>query len=215
LKMEDPVLGEEVEEAVVETVEEEYVPHIQPPVQPLSWAEYIWYSALNYFSNPWALIILLYLVYRIYRWLSPMLTEPIADRLASWQEQRQQAAEAAAMKKDPDAYRAKMEAMESARLRMQEQYNQAAEAEQLKREQAEALKREQDIKDWEEHQRGGGYKNRAPAKVDKEREALEQQAKLKGKKGFKAPPPRTDFNPLMGGGGGAGYRPPARRGGGG
>ena len=74
-----------------------------------------------------------------------MLTEPIADRLASWQvsshnkgllgfaklappqlqqEQRQQAAEAAAMKKDPDAYRAKMEAMESARLRMQEQYNQ-------------------------------------------------------------------------------------------
>ena len=72
-----------------------------------------------------------------------MLTEPIADKLASWQasfrnkgpqgcalktpphqEQRQQAAEAAAMKKDPDAYRAKMEAMESARLRMQEQYNQ-------------------------------------------------------------------------------------------
>ena len=46
----------------------------------------------------------------------------------------------------------------------------------MKREQAEALKREQDIKDWEEHQRGGGYKNRAPAKVDKEREALEQQA---------------------------------------
>merc|ERR1711963_273320 len=110
--------------------------------------------------------------------------------LASWQEQRQQTVEAAATKKD-------------------------AEAEQLKREQAEALKREQDIKDWEEHQRGGGYKNRAPAKVDKEREALEQQAKLKGKKGFKAPPPRTDFNPLMGGGGGAGYRPPARRGGGG
>ena len=29
----------QVEEAVVETVEEEYVPHIQPPVQPLSWAE--------------------------------------------------------------------------------------------------------------------------------------------------------------------------------
>ena len=28
-----------VEEAVVETVEEKYVPHIQPPIQPLSWAE--------------------------------------------------------------------------------------------------------------------------------------------------------------------------------
>jgi len=214
--MEDPVLGEEVDEAVVETVEEKYVPHIEPPIQPLSWAEYIWYSALNYFSNPWAFLILLYLLYRVYRWISPMVTEPIADRLTSWQEKREQAAEAAAMKKDPDAYRAKMEAMEVARMRMQEKYNQDADAEQLKREEADALRREQDIKDWEEHQRGGGYKNRAPAKVDKEREALEQQARVKGKKGFSAPPPRTDFNPLMGGGGGSsGYRPPARRGGGG
>ena len=40
------------------------------------------------------------------------------------QEKREQAAEAAAMKKDPDAYRAKMEAMEAARMRMQEKYNQ-------------------------------------------------------------------------------------------
>merc|ERR550519_2892564 len=103
-----------------------------------------------------------------------MVTEPIADRLTSWQEKREQAAEAAAMKKDPDAYRAKMEAMEVARMRMQEKYNQDADAEQLKREEADALRRE-------EHQRGGGYKNRAPAKVDKEREALEQQARVKGK----------------------------------
>lgn len=214
--MEDPVLGEEVEEAVVETVEEQYIPHIQPPIQPLSWAEYVGYSALNYFSNPWAFLILLYLLYRVYRWISPMVTEPIADRFTSWQESREQAAEAAAMKKDPDAYRAKMEAMEVARMRMQEKYNQDADAEQLKREEADALRREQDIKDWEEHQRGGGYKNRAPAKVDKEREALEQQARVKGKKGYAASPPRTDFNPMMGGGaGGSGYRPPARRGGGG
>jgi len=212
--MEDPVLGEEVEEAVVETVEEQYVPHIQPPIQPLSLAEYVWYSALNYFSNPWAFLILLYLLYRIYRWISPM--ESITERYYSWQEKREQAADAAAMKKDPDAYRAKMEAMEAARMRMQEKYNQDADAEQLKREEKEALRREEDIADWEEHQRGGGYKNRAPAKVDKEREALEQQARVKGKKGFAAPPPRTDFNPLMGGAGGSsGYRPPARRGGGG
>ena len=40
------------------------------------------------------------------------------------QEKREQAADAAAMKKDPDAYRAKMEAMEAARMRMQEKYNQ-------------------------------------------------------------------------------------------
>merc|ERR1712060_209484 len=100
-----------------------------------------WYSALNYFSNPWAFLILLYLCYRIYRWISPMVTEPLADRYASWQEKREQAAEAAAMKKDPDAYRAKMEAMEAARMRMQEKYNQDADAEQLKREEAESLRR--------------------------------------------------------------------------
>ena len=41
-----------------------------------------------------------------------------------FQEKREQAADAAAMKKDPDAYRAKMEAMEAARMRMQEKYNQ-------------------------------------------------------------------------------------------
>ena len=47
---------------------------------------------------------------------------------------------------------------------------------------------------------------RANRDCDKEREALEQQARVKGKKGFK-----PDYNPLMGGGGGAGYRPAARR----
>merc|ERR1712212_19706 len=102
------------------------------------------YSALNYFSNPWAFLILLYLLYRIYRWISPM--ESITERYYSWQEKREQAADAAAMKKDPDAYRAKMEAMEAARMRMQEKYNQDADAEQLKREEAEALRREQDIR---------------------------------------------------------------------
>ena len=48
---------------------------------------------------------------------------------------------------------------------------------------------------------------RAKIGGDKEREALEQQARVKGKKGFKA-----DYNPLMGGGGGSGYHPAPRRG---
>ena len=46
---------------------------------------------------------------------------------------------------------------------------------------------------------------RANRDYDKEREALEQQARVKGKKGFK-----PEYNPLMGGGGGSGYRPAAR-----
>ena len=49
---------------------------------------------------------------------------------------------------------------------------------------------------------------RAKTGIDKEREALEQQARIKGKKGFK-----PEHNPLMGMGGGSGYRPAARRGG--
>ena len=42
---------------------------------------------------------------------------------------------------------------------------------------------------------------RADRSSDKGREALEQQARVKGKKGF-----RPDYNPLMGGGGGGGFR---------
>ena len=42
---------------------------------------------------------------------------------------------------------------------------------------------------------------RADRSSDKAREALEQQARVKGKKGF-----RPDYNPLMGGGGGSGFR---------
>ena len=42
---------------------------------------------------------------------------------------------------------------------------------------------------------------RADRSGDKGREALEQQARVKGKKGF-----RPDYNPLMGGGGGGGFR---------
>ena len=42
---------------------------------------------------------------------------------------------------------------------------------------------------------------RADRSSDKAREALEQQARVKGKKGF-----RPDYNPLMGGGGGGGFR---------
>jgi hypothetical protein len=37
--MEDPLVGEEGPEAVVETVEERFVPHIEPPLQPLSYVE--------------------------------------------------------------------------------------------------------------------------------------------------------------------------------
>ena len=76
-----------------------------------------------------------------------------------------------------------------------------------KRLEAEEEKREQEIKDWEDHLAGKGYKNKARGGVDSQREALEQQARVKGKKGFRP----DDYNPLMGGGGSGGFRPAPRR----
>ena len=40
----------------------------------------VWYSITAYFSNPWALLILIFLLYKLYRHLRPYLTEPIAER---------------------------------------------------------------------------------------------------------------------------------------
>ena len=42
---------------------------------------YIQYFLLGYFSNPWALLILAFITYKLYRRLKPFLTEPLADRL--------------------------------------------------------------------------------------------------------------------------------------
>ena len=54
-----------------------------------------------------------------------------------------------------------------------------------KQRELEEKKRQQDIDDWENHREGKGYKNRANVGEDREREALRQQAAVKGKKGFK------------------------------
>merc|ERR1719452_378258 len=114
-----------------------------------------------------------------------MITEPIMERWYEWQVKREEQAEAARYKKNPDEYKSKMEAMELARNRMQERDNEDAEAMDAKRMELEERKREQEIQEWEDHQQGKGYKNRAKTGVDKEREALEQQARIKGKMGFK------------------------------
>merc|ERR1712013_336225 len=89
----------------------------------------------------------------------------------------------------------------------QRREEQAEAARYKKRKEIEEKKREQEIQEWDDHLQGKGYKNRAKTGVDKEREALEQQAKVKGKKGFK----QDNYNPLMGMGGGSGYRPAPRR----
>jgi len=207
----DPLIEEEVPEVEVEAVPEQYETHVPPPQAPLSYAEITYYYTLNYFSNPWAFLILLYIVYRLFRISYPYVSEPLMEWYSQWQAEREARVEAARYKKNPDEFRDKMEAMETARLRMQERYNVDAEAEAIRQQEKEERKRLQDIQDWDDHQMGKGYKARAGERVDKEREALEQQARLKGKKGYTRP---DNYSPLMGGGGGGGgFRPAPRRGG--
>jgi len=167
------------------------------------------YRVLVYLSNPWALLILAFLLYKIFRKLKNRYIDPLLDRFDEWREQQKLQAEAASIKKDPDAYRSKMEAMEQARVKLQEQYDKSAQEWMKKKAEQEEKKQQQEIEDWEKHQQGKSYNSKIGARqtVDKEREQLEQQAKIKGKKGFK-----PDYNPLMGmGSGGSSYRP-ARRG---
>merc|ERR1712083_520360 len=114
--------------------------------------------------------------------ISPMVSEPLTERWSQWQQKREEQAEAARYKKNPDEYKSKMEAMEMARLRMQERYNEDAETVAIKRKELEEKKRDQEIQEWDDHLQGKGYKNRAKTGVDKEREALEQQARVKGKR---------------------------------
>jgi len=164
------------------------------------------FNLMVYFSNPWALLILAFLLYKLYKHVKPILTEPLLDRYYSYKEHREQQEEAAKYKKNPDEYRTKMEQMEAARMRLQQRYDVDALKAEEKRVEDEEKRREQEIQEWEDHLAGKGYKNRANRNCDKEREALEQQARVKGKKGFK-----PDYNPLMGSGGGGGYRPAPRR----
>ena len=81
-------------------------------------------------------------------------------RYEQWQDKREQAAEAAAYKKNPDIFQKKMETIEAARLRLQARYDEDAVKAEEKRLEAEEKRAEQEIKEWEGHLLGQGYKNR-------------------------------------------------------
>jgi len=198
----------EIPEVEVEDVPDElYVeepPRIREPPPEISTLEYCLQYAVAYLMNPWVLLLLAILLYKLWQKIRP----GIMDRYNQWQDARKEAEYAAQYHKNPDQFRQKMEAMDEARARLQDRYNQSTEEWVAKQRELEEKKRQQDIEDWENHREGKGYKNRANVGEDREREALRQQAAVKGKKGFK-----PDYNPLMGmGGGGSGYRPAPRRG---
>ena len=61
-------------EVTVETVPD----HIETTERPsYSTLDYVYYSTLAYFSNPWALLILAFLFYKLYYRLRPYIAEPI------------------------------------------------------------------------------------------------------------------------------------------
>ena len=120
--MEDQILDDNMEDGVPEATVETVPDHVEAIYEEPSTLEYIKYSILGYFSNPWAMLILLFLMYKLYKLISPMVSEPLTERWTQWQQRREEQAEAARYKKNPDEYKSKMEAMETARLRMQERY---------------------------------------------------------------------------------------------
>ena len=68
---------------------------------------------MAYLSNPWVLLLIAIAVYYLIQKLE------LNIKYQNWREQRQYAAEAEHVKKNPDLYRARMEAMEKARQKQQ------------------------------------------------------------------------------------------------
>lgn len=98
----------------------------------------------------------------------------------------------------PEVAMQRHEAMMAARMRLQGEVDKAAEIEAEKQREKEEKSRREKIEDWENHQKGGGYKSKTKA-------APVAAKTLK---------PET-YNAMMGGSGSSGYRPARRNLGGG
>lgn len=148
--------------------------------------QYGWFIILG-------ILLLLYIVHKL---------KPTINQLKQKAEHVREA-----KKFDPDTAHQRLEKMEAARRRLQEEYDAKAAkfAEQQKIKDEE--KRQQKIQDYEDKLAGKSGRS----KFKKEEEMPTTINKSKGKPRLR----QTDFNPLMGGGGSSGYRPPQRRGGGG
>jgi len=195
---------EDTTEAYVETVDDGI--NMGYDDESYSYLQALKHTILVYFSNPWALLILAFFIYKIYGVFKRAYIYPLLDRISDWREVKKWEAEAAEIKKNPDQYRAKMEEMDKARARLQQSYERSTQEWSQKQKELDEKRRQEDIEEWDNHLQGKGYRNRAPGKEDKEREALEQQAKLNKEKKKGPTGLRPEYNPLMGAGGGSGFR---------
>merc|ERR1712241_748188 len=80
----------------------------------------IMYILNVYLSNPWVWLLLVIFAYYMFKKLE------LKSRYMEWKENREQIAEAAHVKKNPDFYRDRMEAMERVRQKQQEAHDIAA-----------------------------------------------------------------------------------------
>ena len=106
--------------------------------------------------NPWMVVALAVSLYFLYQRFRPQIQE----RWAEYNERRQREAETAEIKKNPDLYRERMEAMEAARRKMQERYTAEAMVAAEKAAEREEERRRQQLEDWENLQQGKGYRNK-------------------------------------------------------
>ena len=75
--------GDNVEsepEVTVETVDDNIEMGFSDPTPGPGWLEYIKFSILVYFSNPWALLVLAFLFYKLYYRIKPLITEPLTEK---------------------------------------------------------------------------------------------------------------------------------------
>ena len=74
---------------------------------------------MAYLSNPWIWLGTAIIAYYLYKRMG------LNSRYSEWQQQREYEAEVAHIKKNPDFYRERMEAMERARQKQQVSYSNA------------------------------------------------------------------------------------------
>ncbi|XP_059095703.1 selenoprotein S-like [Tigriopus californicus] len=153
--------------------------------------------------NPWYVVFVAVLAFVIYQRFKDLFDA----KWARWQRELQERHEQAQLKKNPDLFRAKMEAMEAARRRMQDKYDQESREAVAKMKEREEEKRQQQIQDWENLQQGKGYRNKVKVAEAEFSDGVNRSSQAKKKSAF-----RPEYNPLMGGAGGSsGYRPSRRR----
>jgi len=161
---------------------------------------------MTYLSNPWIWLFTAIIVYYLIKRLE------LNSKYYNWKEKREYEADAEHIKKNPDFYRERMEAMERARQKQQEAHDLSARVLAEKEKQKEEERRADKIEQLENLVNGKGYNNKSSKNCVGISDKSGTTSKDKSaKSNF-----RSDYNPLMGGvGGESRYRPDRRQAGGG